>query len=72
MLNQHHGLRKIWNFVFHVYGKNSRVSDTRGEQNKQGDWQISAKIIKEESAINGEVDKISKVNKRGGWQKHRN
>ena len=37
--------------------KYSRVSNRRGGCNKQGGWQILAKLIKGEGAINGEVGK---------------
>ena len=45
----------------------SRVSNRRGGWNKRGGWQILSKIINGEGAINGGWQKISKVNKRGGW-----
>ena len=35
----------------------SRVSNRRGGRNKREGWQISAKIINTEGAINGEVGK---------------
>ena len=35
----------------------SRVSNRRGGRNKRGGWQISAKIISGEGAINGEASK---------------
>ena len=35
----------------------SRVSNRRGGRNKRGGWQISAKMINGEGAINGEVGK---------------
>ena len=35
----------------------SRVSNRRGGQSKRGGWQISAKIIIREGAINGKIDK---------------
>ena len=47
----------------------SQVSNRTGGQNKQGGWQISAKIIKGNGAINGKIGKVSKVNKRRGWNK---
>ena len=50
----------------------SRVSNRRGGRNKRGSWQISAKMINLESAVNGEVGKNLQGNKRGGWQKYSN
>ena len=35
----------------------TRVSNRRGGQNKKGSWQISAKIINRQGAINREVGK---------------
>ena len=59
-------------FICKLFYTYSRISNRRGGRNKQGGWQISAKIISKEGAVNREVAKISKVNKRGGWQKHSN
>ena len=45
------------NYKFSLGSVYSRVSNRRGSQNEQGGWQISAKIIKEEGAINEQVGK---------------
>ena len=48
------------NFLMHMQESQkiySRVSNRREGRNKRGGWQISAKIINEESAINREAGK---------------
>ena len=51
-------IKKTKKFEENAY---SRVSNRRGGWNKRGGWKMSAKIIYLESAINGEVSKISKL-----------
>ena len=58
--------QKTQGFEEYVY---SRVSNRKGGRNKRGGWEILAKIINLESAINEEVGKNLQVIKRGGWNK---
>ena len=47
-------LRLLFSFLVNN-NRYSLVSNRRGERNKWGGWQISAKVINGEGAINGDV-----------------
>ena len=57
MVTRGNGLKIIQICIYFTENVYSVVSNRRGRRNKRGGWQISAKIINREGAINGEVGK---------------